>query len=167
MLAVIKTGGKQYKVAKGDVLEVELVAGEAGAKVEFNQVLAVGNGGDVKVGKTLSSAKVIAEGANRTEPAPARYQQVTSALWTDVAAYFAAESARGTMRVRVIAHPVRVCDDPATALRGARAATRQRGGFALADLGCFRVAAAAARCRVASASFPAAGVRCPKAGPPG
>lgn len=61
MFAVIKTGGKQYKVAAGDVLEVELVAGEAGAKVEFNQVLAIGNGGDVKAGKTLSGAKVIAE----------------------------------------------------------------------------------------------------------
>src|ERR1043165_1695533 len=61
MFAVIKTGGKQYKVAKGDVLEVELVAREAGAKVEFNQVIAIGNGGDVKVGKTVGSAKVIAE----------------------------------------------------------------------------------------------------------
>ena len=44
MFAVIETGGKQYKVAAGDVLEVELVAGEAGATIEFDKVLAVGGG---------------------------------------------------------------------------------------------------------------------------
>lgn len=61
MFAVIKTGGKQYKVAAGDVLEVELVAGEAGAQVEFDQVIAIGNGGDMKVGSAVSKAKVKAE----------------------------------------------------------------------------------------------------------
>jgi large subunit ribosomal protein L21 len=61
MFAVIKTGGKQYKVAAGDVLEVELVAGEAGDKIEFGQVLAIGNGGDVKLGKDVANAKVTAE----------------------------------------------------------------------------------------------------------
>lgn len=66
MFAVIKTGGKQYKVAAGDVLEVELIAGEAGDKVEFDQVIAVGNGGDVKVGKALGAAKVKAEVIGRT-----------------------------------------------------------------------------------------------------
>lgn len=66
MFAVIRTGGKQYKVAAGDVLEVELVAGEAGDKIEFDQVLAVGNGGDVKLGKALSGAKVKAEVIGRT-----------------------------------------------------------------------------------------------------
>jgi large subunit ribosomal protein L21 len=61
MFAVIKTGGKQYKVAAGDVLEVELVAGNAGDKIEFDQVLALGNGGDVKAGKAAAGAKVKAE----------------------------------------------------------------------------------------------------------
>ncbi|HEX6958767.1 MAG TPA: 50S ribosomal protein L21 [Ferrovibrio sp.] len=61
MFAVIKTGGKQYKVAAGDVLEVELVGGAAGDKIEFDQVLAVGKGGDVKAGKAVGGAKVKAE----------------------------------------------------------------------------------------------------------
>lgn len=41
MYAVIKTGGKQYKVAPGDVLKIEKVAGEAGSEVVFNEVLAL------------------------------------------------------------------------------------------------------------------------------
>ena len=40
MYAVIKTGGKQYKVASGDVLKIEKIAGEAGKEVVFNEVLA-------------------------------------------------------------------------------------------------------------------------------
>jgi large subunit ribosomal protein L21 len=67
MFAVIKTGGKQYKVAAGDVLEVELVAGEAGATIEFDKVLAVGGDGAVKLGKPfLAGAKVTAEVIGRT-----------------------------------------------------------------------------------------------------
>ncbi len=66
MFAVIKTGGKQYKVAAGDVLEVELVGGQAGDKIEFDQVLAVGNGGDVKAGKAVGTAKVKAEVIGQT-----------------------------------------------------------------------------------------------------
>lgn len=49
MFAVLKTGGKQYKVASGDVLKVEKLAGEAGEKVQFNEVLMVG-GDTVTVG---------------------------------------------------------------------------------------------------------------------
>ena len=41
MYAVIKTGGKQYRVSKDDVVTIERVSGEAGAKVEFDQVLMV------------------------------------------------------------------------------------------------------------------------------
>ena len=41
MYAVIKTGGKQYKVASGDVLKIEKIAGEAGQEVVFNEVLAI------------------------------------------------------------------------------------------------------------------------------
>lgn len=68
MFAVIKTGGKQYKVAQGDVLEVELIAAEAGSTYEFKDVMAVGGDGALKVGKPfLAGAKVKAEviGATR------------------------------------------------------------------------------------------------------
>jgi large subunit ribosomal protein L21 len=62
MYAVIKTGGKQYRVAKDDVVTIERVAGEAGAKVEFTEVLMVGSGESVKVGTpTVAGAKVTAE----------------------------------------------------------------------------------------------------------
>lgn len=43
MYAVIKTGGKQYKVATGDVVKLEKVAGEEGNEVIFNEVLAMGD----------------------------------------------------------------------------------------------------------------------------
>lgn len=43
MFAVLKTGGKQYKVAKGDVLRVEKLAAEAGEEIQFNDVLMVGS----------------------------------------------------------------------------------------------------------------------------
>ena len=49
MFAVIKTGGKQYKVAKDDVIVIERVAGEEGAKINFAEVLMVGD----KVGTPL------------------------------------------------------------------------------------------------------------------
>lgn len=62
MYAVIKTGGKQYRVAKDDVLKIERVAGDAGAKLEFTEVLMVGLGDSVKVGlPTVAGASVIAE----------------------------------------------------------------------------------------------------------
>ena len=50
MYAVIKTGGKQYRVREGDTLRVEKLAAEAGAKVQFDQVLMVGEGDKVKIG---------------------------------------------------------------------------------------------------------------------
>ena len=62
MYAVIKTGGKQYRVAQDDVLEVEKIDGEAGKAIEFTEVLLVGEGETVKVGKPLlAGAKVTAE----------------------------------------------------------------------------------------------------------
>ena len=67
MFAVIKTGGKQYKVASGDVLEVELVAGEAGAKIELGQVLAIGGDKGLTLGKpVVAGAKVVAEVIGQT-----------------------------------------------------------------------------------------------------
>jgi large subunit ribosomal protein L21 len=53
MYAVIATGGKQYRVAEGDVVRIEKLAAELGATVEFGEVLLVGSGADVKVGAPL------------------------------------------------------------------------------------------------------------------
>ncbi len=62
MFAVIKTGGKQYKVTEGDKLVVEKLEGEAGSKVVFDQVLMAGSDKGVKVGAPLlAGAKVTAE----------------------------------------------------------------------------------------------------------
>ena len=62
MYAVIKTGGKQYRVTANDTLRVEKFTGEAGATVEFNEVLMVGGEGAPKIGTPfLSGAKVTAE----------------------------------------------------------------------------------------------------------
>ena len=57
MYAIIETGGKQYKVEKGDVIDVELIEGNQGEKVEFKKVLFVGNStGMAKIGNPLLSA---------------------------------------------------------------------------------------------------------------
>ena len=61
MYAVIKTGGKQYRVAADELLTVEKVAGNAGSKVEFTEILMLGGSGDPKLGDALKGAKVIAE----------------------------------------------------------------------------------------------------------
>jgi large subunit ribosomal protein L21 len=59
--AVIKTGGKQYRVQQGDVLRVELLDAEEGANVSFDQVLLVGSGDAVNVGApTVAGATVSA-----------------------------------------------------------------------------------------------------------
>lgn len=60
MLAVIKTGGKQYLVKPGDIIDIEKIAGVEGSEVEFSDVLMVSDGeGDVKVGTpVVKSAQV-------------------------------------------------------------------------------------------------------------
>ncbi|KKX26708.1 50S ribosomal protein L21 [Rhizobium sp. LC145] len=50
MFAVIKTGGKQYRVAANDVLTIEKLEADAGAVVEFNEILLIGEGADAKIG---------------------------------------------------------------------------------------------------------------------
>jgi large subunit ribosomal protein L21 len=61
MYAVIKTGGKQYKVAKDETVTIERLPAEAGSTVEFDQVLAVGAGSGVTLGKpVVAGAKVMA-----------------------------------------------------------------------------------------------------------
>lgn len=59
MYAVIKTGGKQYRVQAGDVLVVEKLAGEPGAKVAFDEVLMLGEGADVTVGAPTVEGAVV------------------------------------------------------------------------------------------------------------
>lgn len=60
--AIFKTGGKQYRVHPGDVLDVEKLPLEVGSLAEFKEVLAVSDGGDVNFGTpTLAGAKVVAE----------------------------------------------------------------------------------------------------------
>lgn len=62
MYAVIKSGGKQYRVAPGDQLRLETLEGEPGAVISFEQVLLVANGDTIKVGApTVDGGTVKAE----------------------------------------------------------------------------------------------------------
>jgi large subunit ribosomal protein L21 len=73
MYAVFRSGGKQYRAAQGDVLRLEKIEAEEGATVEFDEVLLVGEGSDIKVGSPLLSgstvsAKVVRQGKSRKVP---------------------------------------------------------------------------------------------------
>ena len=62
MYALIKTGGKQYRVAEGDLLRVEKIEGEVGEDVEFDEVLMIANGERVEIGRPiLKDSKVVGE----------------------------------------------------------------------------------------------------------
>jgi len=62
MYAVIKTGGKQHRVSKGDVLAVEKLNGSRGDTVSFEEVLMIANDGEIKVGTPfLDGVKVVGE----------------------------------------------------------------------------------------------------------
>jgi large subunit ribosomal protein L21 len=58
MYAVIKSGGKQYRVKAGQTLRLERLSGESGSKVELGDVLLVEDGGKVSTGSPVSGAKV-------------------------------------------------------------------------------------------------------------
>ncbi len=61
MYAVIKTGGKQYRVAAGEKIKIEQIAADVGQEITIDQVLAVGNGADLVVGSPLvAGANVVA-----------------------------------------------------------------------------------------------------------
>ncbi len=67
MYAVIKTGGKQYKVSPGDKIKVEQISADIGADIQLDQVLAVGSGDQFRIGAPLVggaavSATVLAQG---------------------------------------------------------------------------------------------------------
>jgi len=51
MYAVILNGGKQYRIQEGDVLKLEMLSGDVGATINFDQVLMVGEGSSVKLGQ--------------------------------------------------------------------------------------------------------------------
>ena len=59
MQAVIKTGGKQYSVSKGDVISVEKISGNPGDEVEFKEVLMVSDEGGVKIGSPVLDNAVV------------------------------------------------------------------------------------------------------------
>jgi large subunit ribosomal protein L21 len=67
MYAVVKTGGKQYRVAAGDKIKVEQIAADVGQEVVLGEVLAVGTGSELKIGAPLVAgasvtAKVVSQG---------------------------------------------------------------------------------------------------------
>jgi large subunit ribosomal protein L21 len=62
MYAVIRTGGKQYKVTEGDILNVEKIGGDKGSVISFGEVLMVANDGDIRIGRPfVEGAKVFGE----------------------------------------------------------------------------------------------------------
>jgi ribosomal protein L21 len=60
MYAIIETGGKQYKVAEGDIIQVEKLGLEAGKSHSFDHVVAVSDDAGLKAGKDVKKAKVLA-----------------------------------------------------------------------------------------------------------
>jgi len=73
MYAVFRTGGKQYRAAKGDVLRLEKIEADEGASVAFDNVLLIGEGSDIKVGHPVLSgssvsAKVLRQGKSKKVP---------------------------------------------------------------------------------------------------
>jgi large subunit ribosomal protein L21 len=59
--AVVLTGGKQYRVMKGETLRVELLDVEAGSEIKLDNVLMIGDGETIKIGDALKSASVSAK----------------------------------------------------------------------------------------------------------
>ena len=53
MYAVVKTGGKQYRVTQGEVLKVEKLDGNEGDSIELNEVLMIADGDNLKIGKPM------------------------------------------------------------------------------------------------------------------
>ena len=68
MYAVIKSGGKQHKVAEGEIITVEKIDVEEGSNVEFSEVLAVNKEGNLQVGRPLlEGAKVVGKVINHVK----------------------------------------------------------------------------------------------------
>jgi large subunit ribosomal protein L21 len=122
MFAVLKTGGKQYKVQSGDVLRVELLGAEAGEKIQFNEILMVGStigaplvagaGVQAEVIDTIKADKVITFWKRRRKHSSQRTrghrQKLSLVRITDILEKGADKSgvkeAIGTAAVRLEAH---------------------------------------------------------------
>ncbi len=70
MYAIIKTGGKQYKVEQGDILKVEKLDGEEGNEIQFNEVLMYADGEDITLGQpvienAMVKAHIVAQGKTK------------------------------------------------------------------------------------------------------
>jgi large subunit ribosomal protein L21 len=70
MFAVVRTGGKQYRVAKDDVISVEKLAGEPGETIEFAEVLMIGEGAEVTTGTPLLAGASVAATVVEQKRAP-------------------------------------------------------------------------------------------------
>ena len=66
MYAILKTGGKQYKVSEGDVIYVEKLGVEDGATVSFDEILVVGEGDSITVGAPYVSGAVVTGTVEKT-----------------------------------------------------------------------------------------------------
>jgi len=73
MYAVIKTGGKQYRVIQGETLKIETVAGDVGSAIVLDKVLMVGDGDKLSVGKPLLAGATV----NATIVSNGRHDKVT------------------------------------------------------------------------------------------
>jgi large subunit ribosomal protein L21 len=73
MYAVIKTGGKQYRVKQGETLKIETVAGDVGSAIVLDKVLMVGDGDKLSVGKPLLEGATV----NATIVSNGRHDKVT------------------------------------------------------------------------------------------
>ena len=91
MYAVIKTGGKQYKVAAGEKIKVEQIAADVGQEITIDQVLAVGDGARVKVGTPLVAGA-------RSRPLSWRMAGTTRCASSRCAVASTTRSARATAR---------------------------------------------------------------------
>lgn len=170
MFAVLKTGGKQYKVQAGDVLRVELIAASAGEKVQFNEILMLGGDAPVlgtpriagaavqaEVIDEIKADKVITFHKRRRKHSSQRTrghrQKLTLVRVTDIIASGAetsgVQAAIGTHAARVAAH------DAAPAAAAAVKADTAPAGKAAAAKAADKAAAKAAT-RPAAAKKPAA-----------
>jgi large subunit ribosomal protein L21 len=70
MYAVVRTGGKQYRVSPGDSIDVEKLPAEVGEKVELDEVLLVANGGEAKIGQPLVEGAKIKATVTRQAKGP-------------------------------------------------------------------------------------------------
>jgi len=145
MFAVLKTGGKQYKVQAGDVLRVELIAANAGDKIQFNEILMIGGDSPVTGAPLVAGAavqavvidmikadKVITYHKRRRKHSSQRTrghrQKLTLVRVTEILASGADKSdvtaATGTAAARRAAHNTEAKAAPAEAPKAKRAAKK-------------------------------------------